>query len=328
MTARTRGLLLLAMGGAWAQQTTSWTTVRDTREQAFSVETPRGWKVQGGLLRKGPLDPRAQVDMVSPDGRVNMRIGDWGVPRFTVPTRQMQQLGLTEGKEYRSGQPPTTTIVGRYRSGHEFADLYGQARFKNLCQVLEPKAIKSVDPIFTAAHDGPMTATAGEVMYRCVQGGREMAAYVYAETSLYQMQGAAVWSTGYLLSFLAPKELAASTYTMLFQSAASFSINSQWEMRQEQVNAAQAAAAMRNFQRTIQDTQGRYRQWSSSLTRQAQNFSDALAGRTLTMDPVSGQTREVWTGTGATRWIDPLGNVTSSTLSPGSSFRGLQDVGH
>jgi hypothetical protein len=316
------------MGAACAQQNASWTTVRDTREQAFSVEAPAGWKVQGGLLRKGPLDPRAQVDMVSPDGRIDMRIGDWGVPRFTVPTRQMEQRGFVEGRPYSSGKPPTTTIIARYREGHEFADLYGQARFRTLCQVLEPKAIKYVDPIFTAAHDGPSSATAGEVIYRCVEGGREMAAYVYAETSLYQIEGAAVWATGYLLSFLAPKDMAASTYTLLFQSAASFAINPQWEMRQEQINAAQAATAMRNFQHTLQAAQARYQFWSASSAKRAQSFSDALLGQTLTVDPVSGQRRSVWTGTGATRWIDPLGDVVSSTLSPGSSFRALKDVGH
>lgn len=46
------------------------------------------------------------------------------------------------------------------------------------------------------------------------------------------------------------------------------------------------------------------------------------------MDPQTGQRREVWSGTGATRWIDPLGTVVSSTLSPGSSFRALQDTAH
>src|ERR1035441_5110088 len=107
MKSRTRGLAFFAIAGAFAQQPASWTTVRDTGEQAFSMETPRGWKVQGGLLRKGPLDPRAEVDMVSPDGRVNVRMGDWGVPHFTVPTRQMEQLGFTEGKPYSAGQPPT-----------------------------------------------------------------------------------------------------------------------------------------------------------------------------------------------------------------------------
>jgi hypothetical protein len=266
--------------------------------------------------------------MVSPDGRVSIRMGDWGVPRFTVPTRQMEQLGFTEGKPYSPGQPPTTTIVARYRSGADFADLYGQARFSKACQPLEPKSIKSVDPIFTKAHDGPQSTTAGEVIYRCAGQGQEKVAYVYAETSLYEMLGTGNWATGYLVSFLAPKELADSTYKLGFQSAASFTVNPQWQLRQQKINADQAAAALRNFQITVQETEARYRQWSSTMSRQAQNFSHALSGRTLTVDPSTGQKREVWTGTGATRWIDPLGNVASSTLSPGSSFRALEDVRH
>jgi len=52
------------------------------------------------------------------------------------------------------------------------------------------------------------------------------------------------------------------------------------------------------------------------------------AGELLLVDPQTGQQREVWTGTGATRWIDPLGTVASSTLSPGSSFRALVDTRH
>lgn len=326
MMSRTRGLILLAAAGALAQPGL-WTTLQDTEERAFSVETPQGWKTQGGMLRKGPLDPRVQVDMTSPDGRVSMRIGDFGIGRFTVPTQQMVRLGFTEGKPYSAGQPPTTTTMARYRSGHDFADLYAQARFSKVCQTLEPKSIKSEDPIFTAPRDGPSSTTAGEVVYRCVADGQEKVGFVYAETSLYEMQGTGNWAPACLLSFLAPKDRAAATYTMLFHSAASFTENPQWAMRQMQINAAQAATAMANFRRTLAETQARYEHWSASMTRQAQNFSDALAGRTLTLDPATGQQREIWTGTGATRWIDPLGTVASSTLSPGSSFRALQDTG-
>jgi hypothetical protein len=70
MFMRTQGLIFLTISAAFAQPA-SWTAVRDTRVQAFSVDVPRGWKAQGGLLRKGPLDPRVQVDMVSPNGRVD-----------------------------------------------------------------------------------------------------------------------------------------------------------------------------------------------------------------------------------------------------------------
>ena len=325
MKACTRGLIFFAIAGAYAQPT-SWTTVRDTQEQAFSVDVPRGWKVQGGLLRKGPLDPRAEVDMVSPDGRIEMRVGDWGLPPFTVPTGQMERFGFTEGKVYAPGHPPTATIVARYRSGHDFADFYGQARFAKVCQTLEAKSIKVLDPVFNAPRDGPMTSTAGEVIYRCVQNGQEKAAYVYAETGLYQANGVANWRVSTLLSFLAPKDLAATTYMMVFQSAASFTENPHWAMQQARITAANAAAALRTFHMQLQQTEARYRQWSSSMARQGQSFSDVLNGQTLTVDPATGQKREVWTGTGSTRWINGLGDVVSSNLSPGSSFRPLQDV--
>ena len=110
MISRTRSLMFLAAAGALAQPG-AWTTLQDTQERAFSVEVPQGWKAQGGMLRKGPLDPRVQIDMTSPDGRVSMRIGDFGIGGFTVPTQQMVRLGFTEGKPYSAGQPPTTTTM-------------------------------------------------------------------------------------------------------------------------------------------------------------------------------------------------------------------------
>jgi hypothetical protein len=325
MLTRTRGLIFLALATSCAQPV-SWMTVRDPAEQAFSIDVPRGWKAQGGVLRKGPLDPRVQVDMTSPDGRIAMRVGDWAVPPFTVPGGQMERLGFTEGKVYAPGHPPTATIVARYRTGAEFAPVYARARFSKICQAFEPKSIKAVDPVFSAAREGPMTTTAGEAIYRCVQDGHEKMAYVYAETALYQANGMANWRMGSLLSFLAPKEQADATYRLIFQSAASFTENPQWHLMQARITAENAAAALKIFHQTLQETQARYQQWSS-MARQGQSFSDVLNGHTLTVDPSTGQQREVWTGTGSTRWIDGLGNVMSSNLSPGTSFRALQDVG-
>jgi len=246
----------------------------------------------------------------------------------TGPTRLVDHFaGYPRAGLFRGGAAGLES-AGRHAAKRAFADLYGQARFSKMCQTLEPKSIKTEEPIFNAAHDGPSSTTAGEVVYRCVADGQEKVAFVYVETSLYEMQGTGNWSPACLLSFLAPKDRAAAAYTMLFHSAASFTENPQWAMRQMQITAAQAAAAMATFRRTLQETQARYERWSASMAKQGQNFSDALAGRTLTVDPQTGQQREVWAGTGATRWIDPLGTVASSTLSPGSSFRALQDTGH
>jgi hypothetical protein len=36
----------------------SWVTVRDTREKAFSIQVPQGWKTYGGLFRFSTIDAR------------------------------------------------------------------------------------------------------------------------------------------------------------------------------------------------------------------------------------------------------------------------------
>ena len=47
----------------------AWTQFEDPAEHAFTMQVPRGWKVVGSAYRFGPLDPRAMVDMIAPDGK-------------------------------------------------------------------------------------------------------------------------------------------------------------------------------------------------------------------------------------------------------------------
>jgi len=44
----------------------------DPFEQAFTVEVPQGWTVRGGLFRLGYSDYRPMIDLVSPDGSINI----------------------------------------------------------------------------------------------------------------------------------------------------------------------------------------------------------------------------------------------------------------
>src|ERR1035441_619868 len=77
-----RGSGLFAEGGV------SWITVRDTREQAFSIDVPKGWKTYGGMFRFSSVDARPFVDMTSPDGKTNIRVGD----RSEEHTSELQSL--------------------------------------------------------------------------------------------------------------------------------------------------------------------------------------------------------------------------------------------
>ena len=69
----------------------SWVTMRDTREKAFSIQVPQGWKTYGGLFRFSTIDARMIVDMTSPDGLTNLRVGDSTVLRTGCRARSCRR---------------------------------------------------------------------------------------------------------------------------------------------------------------------------------------------------------------------------------------------
>ena len=110
-----------AQAGARAATGAKWVTVRDARERAFSIQVLQGWKTYGGLFRFSAIDARLVVDMTSPEGLTNLRVGDSTVPPYRVP-----------GPCLRTGRG-----VASYAAGNVFATRYGQARFAAMCQGLQ-----------------------------------------------------------------------------------------------------------------------------------------------------------------------------------------------
>jgi len=73
----TIGLLVpLAQDARAAAPNGSWTRFEDPIERAFTLDVPQGWTARGGLFRLGLSDYRPMVDLKSPDGRTNIRLGD------------------------------------------------------------------------------------------------------------------------------------------------------------------------------------------------------------------------------------------------------------
>src|SRR6202451_3693400 len=63
----------------------TWVKFTDPLEQAFTLEVPQGWTVKGGMFRLGYSDHREMVDMTSPDGKINIRLGDLSIPPYFLP---------------------------------------------------------------------------------------------------------------------------------------------------------------------------------------------------------------------------------------------------
>ena len=81
---------------------TGLTQFQDPFEKAFVVDYPEGWTAKGGLFRLGYSDQRVMLDMRSPDGAMNVRLGDISIPTYAVPAQFHEQ----EGEVYDLGRRP------------------------------------------------------------------------------------------------------------------------------------------------------------------------------------------------------------------------------
>lgn len=301
----------------WAQSGVTWITVRDTREQAFSVDVPKGWKNTGGMFRFGYVDARPYVDTTSPDGKTNIRIGDATIPGYATPNPWVP----AESKGPR---------VAAYSPGDAFATQYGRARFGHMCQSVQVYQTHSMPPKYHQPGGGLIRVTGGETIFSCTQNGQPMAGYVYAETMLVGTGGPnSQWYVVALGSFLAPASQGQAVGALLKHLGESLHLNPEWaQMEQQRVD--QATAYINNATRaSIQLGEQQRAHQAKVMGMQAQenaNFNDVINGVTFTRDPYSGQTREVQTLQGGPKWTNGSNVVVESAFSPGPAFHQLQTI--
>lgn len=298
-----------------AESPVSWVTVRDTREQAFSIDVPKGWKIYGGMFRFGMVNARPFVDMTSPDGKSNIRVGDATIPGYSTPSPWI---------------PRQTPNVAPYPSGGVFSKKYGQARFGTMCQSLQVLQSHAMTPKYHQPGQGMVRTTGGEAVFTCSDKGQAMAGCVYAETLLVGTGGPnSQWYVVALGSFLAPVDKSQAAGEMLKHSGESLRLNLEWAKMEQQLvdqetdrinNATRASMAMGAAQR---DHQAKI---MGMQQQQNDSFNDVINGVTFTRDPQTGQTREVQTLQGGPKWVNGRGTVVDSAMSPGPAFHQLEVI--
>jgi hypothetical protein len=319
--------LTLCAGSAVSQNAkqADWVVMHDTRENAFSIEVPKGWKVSGGAYRLGANNPRFLVDMTSPDGRTNLRVGDSAVPAFTVP-----HLGAPEGTRYSTGVD--WGIAARYLPGKDFAVTYAQGRFRGMCQDMHLKNANPLPPVLsperqviarTGQGEVVNTTAAGEALFRCVANGQEFAAYVWAETTLTtsNFSGIRNWAVTGLVSLAAPRAQAAQALRMLDHSARSFTLSPEWVARQAALSRQSTTVVLKQAQENMAVQQQRFERMDAERHRQSMQMDDIINGVQWTADPATGQHHEAPLGPNPNYFYNPNTGVSvNSTLRPGDAF--------
>lgn len=323
-----------------ATSNVTWTKFEDPFEHSFSLEVPAGWTVRGGLFRLGYSDQRPMVDMTSPDGKINVRLGDVTIPSYTLPSQYHQR----EGEIYDLGAQ-ARMVVARYRTGPDFAVLYSHVRFYQVCQ---NPAADQADADFAMqdylpADVNPTQTSTGRIAYLCNTAGGPRIAFAYVRTTLYGQ----IWQTPALASFLAPTEQVSLAKNVLLHAAQTFRLNPQWLEYQKQMDAyglqyqrarqqqrMQALARqVQQFQQKMQAMQDQvsaferqqqaqsaqvsgFERQQQAQSAQVDSFSQALRGVTPTTDPLTGESREVWTGPKNNYYANGLGEVVNSNTPP------------
>jgi hypothetical protein len=303
----------------------AWVVVHDTLENAFSIEVPKGWKINGGAYRLGANNPRFLVDMTSPDGHTILRAGDSAVPAFSVP-----HPGAPEGLRYSTGVD--WGIVARYLPGKDFAVTYAQSRFRGMCQDMQLKRASQLAPVLSPEREviartpqGEVvnTTATGEALFRCVANGQELAVYVWAETTLTtsNFSGIKNWDVSGLVSFVAPRAQAPEARRMLERSARSFTLNPEWIARQAALSRQSTALVLKQTQELVAAQQQRFERLDAERHRQSMQMDDIINGVQWTVDPATGQHHEAPLGPNPNYFYNPNAGVSvNSALRPGDPF--------
>ena len=305
------GQAQMAAGASAAAQ---WVTVRDSREQAFSIQVPQGWKTYGGLFRYSNIDARMVVDMTSPDGLTNLQIGDSTIPPYRVPGPML----------------PPGPGVAQYVTAKVFATKYGQARFASMCQGMVVTKSDDLAPKYHPAQQGISHTTGGDAFFSCTQNGTPMAGYVYAETMLMGPGGpGSSWLVVTLASLIAPATQATAAGALLQHAGDSLVMNPAWTQMQNNLTNQAIQQMNASTQATIAATNAENAREQGMISAlNTDSFNDVINGVQSTTDASTGQKYITPLGTGGTQWIDGNNKVVESGLSPGAGFTQLAPSGH
>lgn len=303
-----------------------WT---DPAEQAFSFETPKGWRTEGGLMRLSAVDPRAVWKITSPDGSITVMGGDASIPVFTLPNPTLAMAGFVEGSWYSPGYG-VRMLVRRYAEGTAFAREYVIERVAPGCQDLRfvdqrgrPDVVEAMNRL-TAQAGLPTQLTAGEVAFACRRNGAPMIGYLLAGTRLTGSAGGGIWNVEHLIGFLAAENSVPVAQEVMAHILSSSQLNPRWVAMQQNLTGSVAdivAKTQAELSRLSTDSYWARHANDSEMSRKRSN---ATLGVVDVDDPLTGRSFQVESGSNY-YWVDPKGRIagTQTDTIPSVDFRQL-----
>lgn len=293
----------------------SYRKFQDPAEQAFILDVPANWKVEGGLIRRSTVDVSTFLQAISPEG-ITVILGDRNLPKFIMPTSMMNQLGFGEGREY-SPFPGNVMVVRRYMPGPIYAQYHATqlARAFGLANVKMEQARERRDMNQQIPSIGSSTI-GGEVKFSAAMGNRQYEGYVLAATSAMTMQGVegGVWNITMLVSYLAPRGMTSIAHAAIAHMVSSIQMNPRWVSQQRQMTAEtyRAVKETNDYIAGVFRETNEYRQRVQD--RQHREFGDVIRGVVRLRDNESGEELEGKAGNNYYWRVRNIGTIVGSDV--------------
>lgn len=307
----------------------AWTTFQDPQEQAFSLEVPQNWRVQGGTLRHNALQFRNWVQVVSPDGGTTIVFNDPGENSYVVPSPMLAMAGFREGSLY-SGGGGTVYIVKSYRNGAQAAAEWGLRQLSRLCTGATLASSREL-PELTAAMNALGSAyglhhDAGEASFTCTRAGVPMRAYALIGVTSISGPAGAIWYPESIEGWVAPAPLAGVAAGVAAHMVQSIRVNPEWVLNVLHTDLAVSRIAAQTNQAISADIMRSWADRGAVLDRVMDEGSRARLGIDIYRDPATGTTYTVGNQHNY-YWANPRGVVvgTETDTAP-SGFSRLARV--
>ena len=287
----------------------------DPLENAYGMEVPQGWNVQGGMQRTSAIDLRPWTRVVSPDGLVHIFMGDAQISYFAEPNQMLNSTGFSEGSWYSPGYG-SIMMVMRYQPGVEFAMAYvprilgGLTDFRFSGTRPRPDITQAIEAIYSR-FGSPFVQTyhdAGETFFTCRANQHQLAGYTFGRTALTLAGGIGQWHVEEFLGFFAPPDRTTEAAYILTHMINTSRLNPEWAGMQQSLTGSISSIVTETnnyvsnvINQTFQDVQRR---------QDDVFFADSQARRGVERvhDERTGQTYEINSGSNY-YWIDAGENI-------------------
>ena len=305
----------------------NWIHYTDTAENAFSMDVPAGWQIQGGMYRFGYFDVRWMMDARTLDGKEVLRIDDANVPPYVLPAANTGR----DGEPYRRPQQ-FQMMVSSYKEARTYGETYAKHRFGSVCTSMTPHA-STWNPEMPADWQlAPGTkSTEASLAYDCATSDGARRVELFLRTQVMQN---GLWTVDPVLSIIAAPDRVTAARGTVQHMINTWQVNPQWKDYQARMTQMGLNQITANFNQFMQQMRAFHQQREAAMNQQVagfearqnaqaaqvSSFGDILTGVTNVTDPQTGEQFQVFSGPKANYYRNGTGITINSNISPGPGF--------